>query len=153
MKKENNEPKMPFELFGIECGSGWNRLVYPILGEVELYNKTHENKATITQIKEKYGTLNVYGFFPDHIQKMVDKAENASEYICETCGATKNIGATVGWVKTICHDCAVKSGKESIWKKRKSRLYRRYINFKYSFSYRKRRDIKNFFSKLKTFFD
>ena len=97
--------------------------------------------------------MNVYGFFPDHIQKMVDKAESASEYTCETCGATKNIGNTVGWVKTICHDCAVKSGKESIWKKRKSRLHRRYINFKYNFSYRQRRSIENFFSKLKTFFD
>ena len=84
---------------------------------------------------------------------MVDKAESASEYTCEKCGATRNIGNTVGWVKTICHDCAVKSGKESIWKKRKSRLHGMYINFKYNFSYRQRRTIENFFSKLKTFFD
>lgn len=153
MKKESNEPKMPFELFGIECGTGWNRLVYPILGEIDLYNKTHSDKAVITQIKEKYGTLNIYGMFPAYIQEMVDKAEKASQSTCETCGSTKNIGHTIGWVKTICHTCAVESGRDTRWKKRKSALYRKYINFKYSFSYRRRRAIENFFSKLKTFFD
>ena len=34
MKKENNEPKMPFELFGIECGSGWNYIYRVNLGNV-----------------------------------------------------------------------------------------------------------------------
>ena len=66
---------------------------------------------------------------------------------------TKNIGHTIGWVKTICHTCAVGSGRDTRWKKRKSALHRKYINFKYSFSYRRRKAIENFFSKLKTFFD
>ena len=153
-KEETNEPKMPFELFGIECGPGWNRLVYPILAEVDLYNRTHtEGKATITQIKEKYGTLNINGFFPDKIQKMVDKAENKSEKTCEECGSTKHIGHTVGYITTICKECAIKKEKISIWKKNKLEIRLFFINLKYKIAYQKRIRLEDIIDKIKSIFD
>ena len=52
--KDNNEPKEPYELFGIECGEGWKKLYQPIIDYIDEYNKDKEgvDKIEIYQIKE-----------------------------------------------------------------------------------------------------
>lgn len=60
----------------------------------------------IDQIKEKYGGLRFYySGGTEAISGMVYLAESLSYSICETCGTTKNVGSTSGWIYTICKTC------------------------------------------------
>jgi len=47
------EPKHPYELFGIECDKGWEKLYQPIIDYIEDYNKDKEgdDRIEILQIK------------------------------------------------------------------------------------------------------
>lgn len=61
---------------------------------------------TITQIKDKYGTLRIYGSFNEHIQKVIDDAENKCLNICESCGSKESVELIgVGWVYCLCKKC------------------------------------------------
>ena len=61
---------------------------------------------SVTQIKEKYGGLCFYYNGGDEeISGMVSFAESFSYKICETCGTTKNVHQTKGWISTICDKC------------------------------------------------
>jgi len=79
-------------------------------------------KFKVTQIKEKFGGLCFYYYGGDDvIDGMVYLAESLSYNICETCGTTKNVGRTKGWVYTICRSCREKNSraKELKWNKNK----------------------------------
>lgn len=55
--EENDNPKWPFELFGVECGEGWYPLIKPIFEYIEEYNKNkekEEDKMKVLQCKEKF---------------------------------------------------------------------------------------------------
>jgi hypothetical protein len=66
----------------------------------------------IGQIKEKFGGLRFYYSGGDNsIGGMVFLAERLSYKICETCGSTKNVTQTEGWIKTLCEDCMTKIKK------------------------------------------
>lgn len=99
----------PFELFGIECGSGWKELYTPIFEYIEKYNaskKEDEEEMRILQVKEKFGSLRVYvNFYTEELRKLIEEAEEKSYTTCEFCGTTENIGHTVGWITTCCRDC------------------------------------------------
>lgn len=102
----------PFSMFGIECGKGW----YPILNQLFACinnhlrwvnrNKSEEAKLvfTLTQVKEKYGTLRFYYDGGDAvIDGMERMAEAMSAVTCETCG---NPGKMRGntWFYTACEE-------------------------------------------------
>ena len=105
----------PYELFGVECGKGWYKLLEPIFEYVENYNKDKddEHKIVFTQIKEKWGTLRVYvNFGTDELYKLIDEAEDKSENVCEFCGTEENVGTKLsGWILTTCLDCVKKETK------------------------------------------
>lgn len=98
--EERNEMKTPYELFGIECGKGWKSLYEPL---IELCRK---DGASITQIKEKFGTLRFYvAGGTDRVHEAIDAAERKSAETCEQCGAPgKRIDG--GWIRTLCAKCA-----------------------------------------------
>ena len=76
-KNENKIPT-PIELFGIECGKGWYKLIEPIIKYIEEYNqdKKEEDKIKIIQIKEKFGELRFYtNFGTEELHKMIEEAE------------------------------------------------------------------------------
>jgi hypothetical protein len=109
LKEEDSN--YPFYLFGIECGSGWFKLIKPIIEYIDKYNenKSEDDKIIITQIKEKYGTLRIYiSHGTKELFDMIDNAERESEITCETCGSKNNVGYTFGYIQTICHDCIKK---------------------------------------------
>ena len=100
-----------FELVGIECGSGWYGLIMPIIIELNKFNKEQKTNAwedlKPSQIKEKWGGLRFYcspsEHIPEHIYKMIKKAEELSYHICEKCGSPKDVGRTTsGWITTLC---------------------------------------------------
>ena len=109
----NEKLPLPFELFGVECGPGWNELIAPLFDYIQKYNegKDEEEQIVITQIKEKFGGLRFYtNFVTDELDKMIDKAEEESYNVCETCGTRKDVGETIdGWYETICHECLKKN--------------------------------------------
>ena len=117
MNNDNNNPQWPFELFGIECESGWKKLYEPIIEYIIEYNKTHEdNPIKIHQIKEKFGGLRFYtNYCTEELDRMIDKAEDESYNVCEICG--KHIDQPIvkhHWIYPFCKECFNKRHKEDI---------------------------------------
>lgn len=107
--KKDNEPKEPYELFGIECGEGWKGIYQPIIDYIEDYNKDKEgeDKIEIYQIKEKFGTLSFYvSKKTDELRKMIEDAEAESYHVCEICG--RHINKQIvehHWIYPMCREC------------------------------------------------
>ena len=94
---------------------GWNIAFGEIMCEEirdELIRVNYLNHYRILDIKEKYGSLRWYdaGAPKDsNIHDIIMKWEHISNYVCQTCGSTKNIMNTAGyWIESICKDCAKK---------------------------------------------
>jgi len=106
--------------FGIETGNGWFWLLNNLLDTIQSYIKNNNKpNISITQIKEKFGGLNVYYTGGDElIDGMVWFAEHLSYSICEFCGTNVGVGRTSGWIYTICWDCLQKNerAKDLKWK-------------------------------------
>lgn len=112
----------PFELFGIECGKGWSKLIEPIFAYIKEYNKdkNKEEQIQILQVKEKFASLRFYtNFGTPELHKMIEDAEDKSYHTCEFCGSTENIGHTMGWITTMCHNCikksVIKDDRHKLW--------------------------------------
>lgn len=106
--------RTPYQLFGVECERGWYHLLQPVIDYIDNYNadKDKDNMIYITQIKEKFGLLCIYvNFGTAELFSLIEDAEKKSENICEFCGTEKNVGTTLGWEITICHDCLKKRCK------------------------------------------
>ena len=111
MDKDDNL-KTPYELFGVECESGWDEILKPIFEYVENYNKDkdYDDRLEILQIKEKFGTLRIYcNFYTEKLRNLIEKAEEESINTCECCGTHENLGWTSGWIKRLCKGCSEKS--------------------------------------------
>lgn len=69
-------------------------------------------QVVASQVKEKFGGLRFYVEGSSKEQHaVISFAETLSYYVCETCGSTKNIGHTTGWITTLCEEC----GKENMY--------------------------------------
>jgi hypothetical protein len=90
------------------CGDGWYNLLYYALDLVKSRCESAKISTPIlTDIKEKYGTLNIYYMGgDDYIEGVFDLAQLLSAYTCELCGnkavPTK---AKHGWIVTRCGEC------------------------------------------------
>lgn len=105
----NVEPKHPYELFGIECDKGWEKLYQPIIDYIEDYNKDKEgnDRIEILQIKEKFGYLTIYvSKKTDELRSMIEDAEADSYHTCEVCGKHINKPITEHhWIYPMCRKC------------------------------------------------
>jgi hypothetical protein len=65
------------------------------------------NGNIITDIKDKYATLRIYGFFNNKINFIIEKAEKECDKTCEKCGSRENV-SNVGknWIYNYCKKCA-----------------------------------------------
>ena len=128
--KEEDEPKVPFELFGYECGEGWWPLIKEAQQAVDEWNKQHQDgldtwggeKLEFTQVKEKWGLLNIYlNFYPDKLYDKMMELEKRSAHYCEHCGSQENVTTewTHNWIMTLCPECRKKELErfENIYKK------------------------------------
>lgn len=62
--------------------------------------------AMITDIKDKYATLRIYGYFSEPMHKLVEDAEKECSKICEECGSRDDVKITdTGWVYNLCAKC------------------------------------------------
>jgi hypothetical protein len=102
--KSSIDPLYPFPMFGFECGDGWAALLEPPIKYIHEYNveKPEEDRISISQIKEKFGTLRFYIHgHDDTLDKLINEAENKSEITCENCGEEGKLRGR-GWYYTAC---------------------------------------------------
>lgn len=109
--------------FGFECGAGWLPWIKELLESFE-WHRTHnlhltkegKHEITITQIKEKFGTLRVYfnsnPEIMDALECSVARAIAKCQLTCEVCGVIgdkgKPITPTEGWISYLCSECKEK---------------------------------------------
>ena len=76
----------------------------------KFWNKV-KNKLThsmiITDIKDKYATLRIYGYFNDKIHKIIEQAELDCDNTCELWGSRRGVRTVndCGWYRQACHKC------------------------------------------------
>lgn len=100
-----------------ECLDGWYDLLYKLFQDIMRVSKQEKYRIgfsekkddpgmTIVQVKEKYGTLRIYtNFSYEEIDKLIDRAEHASETICEVCGKEGKLKCENRWYLVRCKDC------------------------------------------------
>jgi hypothetical protein len=104
----DRNPKTCVTLFGFECGDGWYNLLDSLFFFLEYENKngSEDNPITLTQVKEKFGTLRVYyiggRLESSAVDSMINLAERLSGVTCEECGAPGEIDHKAGWLRCRC---------------------------------------------------
>lgn len=92
-----------------ECGEGWFPLIEEAQSIVDQYNKDHPNleyPIEFTQIKEKWGYLNLYlNYYTDDLHDKMLEISNKSRSICEMCGKPAKSFSKHGWIYTLCDEC------------------------------------------------
>ena len=66
-------------------------------------------KGQISDIKDKYATLRIYGSFSDEQYKIIDQAEKECDETCEWCGSKEDVKTIdYGWIYNLCIECRIK---------------------------------------------
>ena len=100
------DSRMPFPMFGIECGDGWYDLLDTLCGAIQHHLKYNAadgvEQVVVEQIKEKFGTLRFYERGGDAVTSAyISLAEQMSSRICEECG-NRGILRGGGWIRSQC---------------------------------------------------
>lgn len=99
MERKGNETL--YQQYGCECGDGWYDLIRRMCIELAAIGGFQP-----LQIKQKYGTLRVYGICSEERgYEIIDKYEDLSEHICEECGADGYEREIYGWYRVLCERC------------------------------------------------
>lgn len=85
---------------------GWEQLIRDMLTEIAS-NSDKRSAPEFTQIKEKFGTLRVYGYnISDDEQEILDKYTGLSAETCMTCGAFGQMREKNRWLYVACDEHA-----------------------------------------------
>jgi hypothetical protein len=90
----------------IYCGDGWFDIVRMMCRNIQSHLdwKPEVTQVTVTQIKEKFGTLRFYYDGGDeHISGIASMGEAMSEITCEVCGAKGELRQGT-WLKVLCDE-------------------------------------------------
>jgi hypothetical protein len=101
------------EIFGGEfavypaCGDGWYDILYQALTLAQSrYEQVDIPPVRLTDIKEKFGTLNLYYMGgDDYTDGVFDLAQLLSGHTCEMCGKPGTLSTDRGWMVTRCTEC------------------------------------------------
>ena|ERR1700722_15304582 len=96
-------PERSFPVY-FAIGDGWFSLMYELSTAImEHVRKNPDSLPSITDIKEKYGTLRFYtNGGDDIIDDLISKAEDASYTICEKCGNVGELMTSGHWLSVRC---------------------------------------------------
>jgi len=116
MKKMKPLPKRWYKKFkfiqcGLECGEGWNQMLYELCTKIQQYitDTPLQSNFRVTQIKEKFGTLRFYcSGTTETIEHLIDQYEIKSSITCENCGQPGKTVCIDGWYSTLCKMCIFK---------------------------------------------
>jgi hypothetical protein len=84
----------------IECGSGWFPLLERFLTELSPRQRSND----VHQIKEKFGTLRIYGSL--EVETIAQKYEILSAMTCEVSGKAGSLHKKGRWLMTLSSDQA-----------------------------------------------
>ena len=92
-----------------ELPVGWNKLFLLFCKHLRkaLINSNYLDKFRFTQIKEKYGYMNLYNNgYPDGCKayELIHIYEHLSSYVCQSCGKIAKY-TTEGWIEQCCDMC------------------------------------------------
>lgn len=60
----------------------------------------------VTDIKDKFAGLRIYGYFGDEIEAIIKKAEDECYGTCERCGSQQKVRTVgKGWIYNLCKSC------------------------------------------------
>lgn len=91
--------------FGIQCGDGWFSLIDELCQHTTNWMLRTGYVCKATQVKEKFGGLRFYVSQSTlELDEVIDKAEELSYTICETCGQPGKLNEGP-WYKVRCGDC------------------------------------------------
>lgn len=90
--------------YRFECAEGWADLMEPIFAYLHEMNTKHpEDLISISQIKEKFGTLRFYtSGSTEKLSALIDAAEQKSSITCEVCGKAGSLDNSRHWIQTLC---------------------------------------------------
>lgn len=92
-------------LLGYVC-DGWMQLIRDMLQEIDTKIETDVEAGdypVFTDIKEKYGTLRVYGYnISDETEEIIAKYARLSGETCMTCGAPGKMREKGHWLYVAC---------------------------------------------------
>lgn len=84
-KEVRRDPKLSSLSYGIETEDGWFEIIEETCKLLSVYEG-----LKITQIKSKFGTLQIYTDFSNkEIDELLDGLSEKSDSICERCGSLK----------------------------------------------------------------
>jgi hypothetical protein len=87
---------------------GWMKLIKDMLEEIQQEvgsDMAADEQPVFTTIKEKFGTLRVYGYnISDTEQAILDKYAALSSETCMTCGAFGQMREKGGWLYVACDE-------------------------------------------------
>lgn len=85
---------------------GWITLIRSMLSEIKEQHMEDETDGPIfTDIKEKYGTLRVYGYnISDYEQSIIDRYSKLSAVTCSACGKLGQLQEKNGWRFVACDE-------------------------------------------------
>lgn len=72
----------------------------------------------LSQVKEKFGTLTVYydgAWGDEEVRGIVSMAENMSLLTCESCGSTRDVKVSTGWLAVRCSECVALDTRDRRW--------------------------------------
>ena len=94
---------------------------YRIIQKIPVFSK-----CFISDIKDKYAELRVYGSFSPEIEKIVDAAVEKSNFTCERCGSTYKVEVKdYGWLYTLCQSCRIDEDSKRV--RQFNEVYSEYI--------------------------
>lgn len=110
--------------------AGWHPLLAALHGRLTALWPEYQ----VAQVKEKWGGLRVYIDYLSYetadpliddetantCEDLLEEIETESYRTCEYCGKTPAAPRNVGWVKTMCDDCAGGSPVMTMWMRRGS---------------------------------
>ena len=104
------QPFHCIQAFGVECSDGWFELIFKfseqIENEIKKIPKKERKHYYVTQIKEKYGGLDInFSCCTDKMFDLSIEANDESYTICEWCGQPGSMDEQFGWMITLCDMC------------------------------------------------
>ena len=87
-------------------GEGWLPILEALFDDMDRHEKQiTQAPVTISDIKEKFGSLRVYTLgHDDYVDGLITMAGSMSYCTCEDCGAPGK-PREGGWIRTLCDDC------------------------------------------------
>jgi hypothetical protein len=103
-------PRLFANIHETGCYDGWFNIINTLCANIQrVIDREGIPQITITQIKEKFGTLRYYVDDASNITicSLIDFAEDLSGSTCEFCGKPGKAHKLGSWFCTLCDECCV----------------------------------------------